>query len=140
MKKDCVFCNFKVKDILVYEDKLCYSIISKDPINKYHILVIPKVHYENFTELPNKTVSHIFLVAKKLSKVLRKLCKPDAITYISEDDISKKGYNLVEHYKLHIFPRFKEDMKKVDWSKLRTNNVDMKTLSEYAKDIKKLLK
>jgi histidine triad (HIT) family protein len=70
-KKDCVFCNFKDQAVLLYEDSLCFAVISQNPINKHHVLVIPKEHYQNFTELPDELASHIFIVAKKISKAVR---------------------------------------------------------------------
>ncbi|SRR3989344_1457040 len=138
-KKDCVFCNFKDKEVLFYEDRLCYAVISKNPINKYHVLIIPKEHYQEFVELPDELASHIFLVAKKISKAVRKACNPDAISHLFDDDTSKSGYNLVAHYKFHIIPRFKKDMPLIDWSPLRTDE-SSEARSKYAKDIKKYLK
>ena len=138
-KKGCVFCNFKDKEVLLYEDTLCYAIISKNPINKHHVLVIPRKHYEDFVELPDKVASHIFLVAKKISKAVGKACKADAITHIFDDDMSRSGYNLVGHFKFHIIPRFKKDVGVINWSPLRTNESD-KARSKYATDIKRKLK
>lgn len=137
--KDCVFCNFKDRKALIYEDNLCYAVISKNPINKHHILIIPKEHYQDFTELPDKLASHIFIIAKKLAKALRKSVKPDAITCTFDEDISKKGYNQVSHYKFHIIPRFEKDINLIDWSPLRSDEND-EALSKYADDIKKALK
>ena len=138
MKKDCVFCNFKDMEVLLYEDSLCYAVISKNPINKHHVLVIPKKHYQYFIELPDELASHIFLVAKKISKAIRKACNPDGITHIFDDDTSKGGYNLVAHYKFHIIPRFKKDMHVIDWSPLRSDE-SSEARSKYSKDIKKFL-
>lgn len=137
MKKKCTFCNFNDKEVLVYEDKLCYAIISKKPINKHHVLVIPRNHYEDFIDLPDKTASHIFLVAKKISKAVRKTCKPDAIEHISDDDIGKIGINLVSHYKFHIIPRFKNDKVIINWN--RDPDPGIKTRSKFAKDIRSKL-
>jgi len=138
-KKGCAFCNFKDKEVLLYEDSLCYAVISRNPINKHHVLVIPKKHYQNFVELPDKLASHIFLVAKKISKAVRKACEPNAISHLFDDDVSKSGYNLVSHYKFHIIPRFKKDMHVIDWNQLRSNESG-EARSKYAKDIKKQLK
>jgi len=138
-KKDCVFCNFKDTKVLLYEDSLCYAVISKNPINKHHVLIITKEHYQNFIELPDELASHVFLVAKKISKVVRKVCKCDAISHLFDDDISQSGYNLTAHFKFHIIPRFKKDMHVIDWSPLRSNETD-EARSKYAKDIKKHLK
>lgn len=137
-KKDCVFCDFKNEEVLLFEDGLCYAVISKNPINKHHVLVIPKEHYEDFVKLPDELAAHIFLVVKKISKAIRKTCKPDAITHIFDDDTSKSGYNLVAHYKFHIIPRFKKDIRTVDWSPLRTDASD-EVRSKYAKEIKENL-
>jgi len=109
MTEPCPFCNFNDKNVLIYKDQYCFAIISSSPINKYHALVIPRHHYEDFIDIPDEVVSALFLVAKKVSRAIRKTCVPQAITHVSDDDISRAGYNLVAHYKLHIFPRFKKD-------------------------------
>ena len=133
--KDCVFCNFEDEEVIIYDDRLCFAVISKNPINKHHVLVITKDHYQDFVDLPDELASHIFLVGKKLSGAVRRTCGPDAITHIFDDDISRSGYNLVDHFKFHIIPRFKKDMYMFNWSFLRTNeNKDAR--SKYAEDIK----
>lgn len=133
-KAHCVFCGYKDREVIIYNDKFCYAVISKSPINKHHVLVIPNKHYQDFIDLPDKLASHIFLVAKKISTAVRKACKPDAIEHISDDDITKIGINLMEHYKFHIIPRFKNDRVKLDWS--RTRDPGLKVRSRFAKEIK----
>lgn len=137
-KKDCVFCNFKDTEVQLYQDSVCYAVISKNPINKYHVLVIPLEHYKDFVELPDKLASHLFLVAKKISKAVRKVSSPEAITHVFDDDISKSGINLVGHFKFHIFPRFKKDIQLIDWRRLRTEESNL-ARSKDARDIKKQL-
>ncbi len=137
-KSDCVFCNYKDKEVVIYSDKLCYAVISHDPINKHHVLVIPKTHYKHFTDLPDKVASHIFIVAKNLSKAVRKACKPDAIEHISDDDITDTGMNLVrDHYKFHIIPKFKNDGIKHYWNRKGDKGIIIR--AKYAKDVKKYL-
>lgn len=131
--KDCVFCNFKDKSVIVYDDELCYAAISLNPINKYHIMIISKEHFEDFIDLPDKLASHLFLTAKKLSLAVRKACNPIAIHHISDDDINKKGYNLVAHYKFHIIPRFEDDGVKIEWNR---QDLDLETRSRIAEEIK----
>lgn len=134
----CPFCNFKDKEVLLYTDKFCYAIVSKNPINNYHVLVIPKKHYCHFTDLPDALASRIFLVAKKLSRAVRKACTCDAVTHWSDDDIYQKGYNQVAHYKFHIIPRFlTKDKIKIDWN--RGRNPGIKTRAKFAKEIKKCI-
>ena len=137
MKKEN--CNFKDEELIIYNDKLCYSIISRTPINKYHTMIIPKEHYKDFIDVPDELASHIFLVTKKISKAVRKACNPDAITHISDDDITNSGYNLTTHFKFHILPRFKEDLYIINWKLLR-KKVSDEARSEIAKEIKYHLK
>ena len=138
MKNNCAFCNYKDKEVIIYGDKLCYTIISHQPINKYHVLVIPYMHYSNFVDLPDSLAAHLFVIAKKLSKAVRKACNPDAIEHISDDDINKIGINLMEHYKIHIIPRFKNDKVIIKWN--REKDPGLRKCVELANDIKKNLK
>jgi histidine triad (HIT) family protein len=139
IKKGCIFCDYEDKGAILYRDSSCYAVISKNPINKHHVLVIPREHYENFIELPDELASHIFLVAKRISKAVKRACNPDAITHVFDDDISRSGYNLIAHYKFHIIPRFKRDIHVIDWSSLRTDEDD-EARSKYALEIKKYLR
>jgi len=61
--------------------------------------------------------SHIFLLAKRISAAVRRVCPADAITHISDDDIAGAGHNLVAHYKFHIIPRFRDDKVVIDWAR-----------------------
>jgi len=129
----CVFCDFKDKDVVVYDDEKCFVVVSLNPINKYHLMVIPKKHYENFVDLPDKLAAHIFLVAKRVSLAVRKACKPLAIHHISDDDIEKKGYNLVPHYKFHIIPRFKDDKIVMRWNRYKLTPKERSDIAEEVK-------
>ncbi len=134
--ENCDFCKFKEKSVIVYEDELSFVAVSLNPINKYHLMVIPKDHYENFIDLPDKIASHIFLIAKRMSLAVRKTCKPVAIHHIFDDDIEKKGYNLVSHYKFHIIPRYKDDKIKMEWDRY---NLTVEERSKIADDVKENL-
>lgn len=134
--QDCIFCKFKDKSVVIYKDDTCYAIVSLNPINKYHILIIPKKHYKNFTDLPDEVASHIFLTAKKLSLAVRRTCNPTAIHHISDDDISEKRYNLVEHYKFHLIPRFENDGVKIEWNR---QDLNLDARSCIAQEIKSKL-
>ena len=137
MTRDCPFCNFKNLEAVFYEDDICYAIISLRPINSYHTLVVPREHFIDFTDLPDEVAAHLFLVSKGISEALRKACNPDAVTHLSDDDIHRKGYNLMEHYKFHIIPRFDDDNVRIDWG--RTDDPGLETRAGYANQIRAFL-
>ena len=136
-KDDCPFCRFTDSDVLIHEDELSYAVVSRRPINRYHVLVIPKDHFIDFTDLPEDVATRIFITAQSISAAVRKVCQPDAITHLSDDDIYRKGYNLLEHYKFHIIPRFDDDKVRIDWGRSGDPGLDVR--GEYARKIKALL-
>ena len=136
-KEECAFCDFKDLGVVVCEDNLSYAVITRHPINPYHTLVIPKDHFVDFIDLPDDLAAHIFLTVKNISGAIRSICNPDAITHISDDDIQRKGYNLMEHYKFHIIPRFDNDKVRMDWGS--PEDPGLKTRGGYARKIRALL-
>ncbi|MEC1178652.1 HIT domain-containing protein [Metasolibacillus meyeri] len=108
MSKSCIFCeilNKKEHAFIIFDnDKLC-CILDKYPINKGHILVIPKKHYKEFSDVEDEVLSEIMIIAKKLAIVVEKMLKTDGITFMQNNGIFKD----VGHYHLHIIPRFKDD-------------------------------
>jgi histidine triad (HIT) family protein len=115
----CPFCNFNNTRLVVHETGLTYSIISHNPINTHHAMVIPKKHYESFSDLPDQLVSELIVHAKKLSLAIRAVCCPDGMTHVSDDDFADVGYNLVKHYKIHVFPRYSDDGIEQKWRRVQ---------------------
>ena len=92
-----------------------FSLVSRDPINQHHVLVIPRAHHESFAELPPNVAAHLWSVAQGVSAGIRRVATPDGITHISEDDFGSGQLNLIRHYKLHIIPRFTDDGCSLKW-------------------------
>ena len=107
----CIFCQI-VEGVLpsskVYEDEICLAFMDIQPVNPGHVLVIPKVHFEDLTDLPTDTGAHLFQVSQRIALSLPKT------------DIRIEGANLflahreaagqeVFHVHLHVIPRFTGD-------------------------------
>ena len=48
--ENCIFCKIiagEIPSAKVYEDELVYAFLDISPINKGHVLVIPKEHHES---------------------------------------------------------------------------------------------
>jgi len=71
----------------------------------------PRGHHAAFVDLPAGLVTRLFLVAQRVSRALRTVCRPDAITHV----IAETGWNLVAHYKLHLIPRHVGERVRIDW-------------------------
>ena len=49
---DCPFCSFDDPAVTVYRDASIQALISRAPINRYHVLVVPRPHVEHLSEVP----------------------------------------------------------------------------------------
>lgn len=133
----CIFCKIINKELpvsLVFEDELCIAFLDINPIAEGHVLVIPKHHYERFSEVENETAGHLFKIAQKILKS------------IQFSDIKCEGANLllsdgpvagqeVMHSHLHIIPRFKNDGQRVGFKHSDSIQYSRKRLDEIASKI-----
>lgn len=105
---DCIFCkiiNKNEKAYIIYENEYVCCIFDKYPINKGHILILPKTHYEEFTDVDPKILSHVILAAQKVAKTLETTLHPDGLTIMQNNGVFKD----VNHYHMHVFPRYQND-------------------------------
>jgi len=108
---DCIFCKI-IKGGLpsskVYEDEVCIAFMDIQPVNPGHVLVVPKTHSKDLSDLPADTGAHLFRVAQRIA------------VHMPEVGIKTEGINLlvahgeaagqeVFHVHLHVIPRYKED-------------------------------
>lgn len=114
---DCPFCGFDEPDVTVYADDLVLAVLSLRPVNRHHVMVLPREHVEHLPDLPPATAERLIRVAQRVSRAVREASGCDAVTHITEDDVTGGGYNLVAHLKLHVIPRFTGDAVVMDWNR-----------------------
>ena len=102
---DCIFCKIANKEIpsnILYEDEKTMVIMDVNPTVDGHVLVIPKKHYTDFTELDEATLTHIFQVAKKMTPLLMEKLNAHSVTLLINYGEDQK----VKHFHLHLLPNF----------------------------------
>lgn len=109
---DCVFCKIAKGEIpagagKIYEDENFIAFLDIKPNNPGHALIIPKTHYKNLYELPDKVLSDIAPLIKKLAVAVKYGVNADGINIIMNND-SAAG-QIVHHAHFHIIPRFAND-------------------------------
>lgn len=113
----CPFCGFSDDGVTVYSDAYVQAFISFQPINGWHVLVVPRDHFERFADIPVPVLVAIAMAAQAVARAMEAAAKPDGITIITEDDFKDVGYNLVPHWKLHVIARYKDDAVKLEWGR-----------------------
>ena len=104
----CIFCDVKKQDIIYEND---YAFVSYDsyPVSKFHSLIIPKRHINNFFDLNDKELNACNELIKKIK------------SKIENDDNSVEGFNLgtnagsvagqtIMHCHIHLIPRRRGDV------------------------------
>jgi histidine triad (HIT) family protein len=112
---DCPFCGVDDPAVTVYRDASIQALVSRAPINRYHVLVVPRRHVEHLAEVPSEMLAEVVRVAQRVSAAIAAVARPDAITLLSDDDLTDAGFNEVAHWKLHLIPRYRGDGVIIDW-------------------------
>lgn len=109
--KDCIFCKIirgELPSSKIYEDDELLAFLDIQPVNKGHVLIIPKQHSVLISELNDDILGKMIVLSNKINQAIR------------NSDIKSEGINLfladgeaagqeVFHVHLHIIPRFSKD-------------------------------
>jgi diadenosine tetraphosphate (Ap4A) HIT family hydrolase len=89
--------NKQVPAVIIYEDDENIAILSINPNSTGHALVIPKVQVDEFTDASEQVFLSAMGLAQKLSKVLKRVFKPNRIGLVIEG-------LAVPHLHIHLIP------------------------------------
>lgn len=107
----CVFCEIiqgKAEASLVYEDATCAAYMDIQPVNNGHMLIVPKIHAAYLNDLHEDAGAHIFTVAMRLDRALRKSgLRCEGVNLFLAD--GEAAGQEVFHVHLHVIPRFVGD-------------------------------
>ncbi|MCQ2977883.1 MAG: HIT family protein [archaeon] len=103
---ECLFCNKEnITTDMVYEDEIVMAFMDIDPINEGHVLVVPKSHYLDIDDMPDEELSHLMIIAKKITRAIKEIYNPDGYSIMQNGG----NFNDIGHFHLHIFPRYQND-------------------------------
>ena len=100
---DCIFCKIAKGEIpsnKVYEDDNFLSFHDIRPMNKGHVLVIPKEHYRWVWDIPN--IGEMYEVVRKIANAQKKAFATDYV-------VSLVFGEEVPHAHVWLVPRFEGD-------------------------------
>ena len=103
-----IFCKISSEE-LQFENELAYSSADSYPVSKFHSLIVPKRHVQDYFELSAEEVKACHeLIIKTKDKILK-------------EDITVKGFNIgtnsgktagqsIMHCHIHLIPRREGDV------------------------------
>ena len=137
MADDCIFCKIvrgEIPSSNVYTNDKVIAFLDVNPVNKGHVLIVPKEHYETLLDIPDNIVKELLVIAKRIGKSARKALKAGGFN-VGMNNFPAAG-QVVFHSHIHIVPRFKDDGLKIKWPHTKYKEGEMK---EYAEKVKKFL-
>ena len=106
----CLFCKIikgEIPSFKIYEDDEVYSFLDINPVNKGHLIVIPKNHSIDLTEMNSEDVNSCFNVAKEMGQKLISSLGADGFNIIM--NTKPASGQIIFHSHIHVIPRFKGD-------------------------------
>ena len=100
MSANCIFCKILGREIpshVVHDDGDVFAFMDIRPIQPGHALVIPKLHIDHFSDLPEDAATKVLLVAQRLAKKIRATLAPPRVGLLV-------GGFAVPHAHLHVVP------------------------------------
>ena len=134
---DCIFCkiaNGEIPATEICENEGFRVILDLGPASKGHALVLPKEHYRDITELPEKAAGEAFSLAGKVGKAMKQ-------------GLGAAGFNIVQnngtaagqtvfHFHIHVIPRYEGGPEMVAWT---PGKAEAEELEATAESIRKAL-
>ena len=118
----------KIPGNFVWQDDLVVAILTIQPIREGHVLVIPRVEVDQWTDLPVNVMSHLTAVSHKIALALKQgfPCKRIGMMIAGLE---------VPHTHIHLVPMDSMD----DLSFSFAKNADAESLKVTAEKIRQLL-
>lgn len=129
---ECIFCDiYKNKTEILYENESCFVILDKYPNSRGHSLVIPKEHYENMLETPDKNIELCFKTAKYFGIHLKTKLNLKGLNI--NTNIGAIAKQEIMHFHIHVIPRYKKKVDFVYWKDRELSIQDNQELIDLLK-------
>lgn len=110
-RKGCLFCQStesKKNNYVVFKTRFSICMLNIFPYNNGHLMVSPKKHIKDFSQLREKELLDLMKTLNKAKGLLDKVLKPQGYN-IGINVSSTAGAGITGHLHIHIVPRWKAD-------------------------------
>lgn len=132
---NCIFCSILRGDIPsaeVYADENVVAFLDIGPVNKGHVLVVPRAHYATIFDIPADATVHITKAIQAVGKAIMQSTGAEGLNVL-QNNYAAAG-QMVFHVHWHIIPRFADDGLEL-WPQGQYDTPeDMKALAQKIKE------
>lgn len=110
----CIFCVFPTEDrdrerLILGHTKHSFVILNKYPYNNGHLMVIPRQHVSDLSQLDEERFDDLQRLLRTSASVIREVYGPDALN-IGMNLGRAAGAGIADHLHWHIVPRWAGDV------------------------------
>ena len=103
----CIFCNIPSEQIIA-ENDLAVALYDKYPVNRGHVLVVPKRHVETYFEATLEEMDAITRLVIEVKNKLDQQFHPDG--YNIGVNVGTAAGQTIFHLHVHVIPRYSGDV------------------------------
>jgi len=126
----CVFCEIVAgseRAVKVYEDDVCVAIMDIAPVNRGHMLVVPKRHYDTVFDMPFDEAAHVFGVACLMAKAVKEAVGAEGVNILQNN--GRAAWQYISHVHVHVVPRWIGDRIEAYWPAERSNYDELENVA-----------
>jgi histidine triad (HIT) family protein len=105
---DCIFCAIIAGEIpatFVARESDTVAFLDRSPLFKGHVLVVPRAHVANFSELPAQDLAPLFSTAQRIARAVETGLDAHGAFVALNNKVSQS----VPHLHVHVIPRRRKD-------------------------------
>jgi histidine triad (HIT) family protein len=108
MNPDCLFCRILSGDVqaeVVLDEPHAVAFLDYRPVFPGHCLLVPRVHRETLTDLPEAEIGPLFATAQRLARAVEAGMGAHGTFVAMNNRVSQS----VPHLHVHVVPRKRKD-------------------------------
>lgn len=108
--KDCIFCKIVAGDIpstKLFEDDAVLAFMDIMPLNRGHLLVIPKEHFETVFDITPELYGRLYAEVCRFARAVKASIEPPGLNVMQLN--GRAGNQVVKHLHIHVVPRWEGD-------------------------------
>lgn len=92
--------NNEIPSFKIWEDEQTFAFLDARPHNLGHTLLVPKIEVEDFLDLDQSLLNHLFQTAQFLGGKIKQ------VTFCKKIAVVIEGYGVPDHFHIHLIPTF----------------------------------
>lgn len=97
----CAIASGQSSAHIIHQNDRIICFLDHAPINPGHILICPRTHLADLTDLPDDLLAEIATTAKAVAQLLKEALGCDGVSLLQNNG----AFNDLGHFHLHVFPR-----------------------------------